>query len=113
MQKAIDLVKKATEADNDQKYEEALHLYEHAIDYFLHALKCKRLSVTGRWVCDSGYNDIVQTDEMDCRKSRETVRSKVARYLERAEELKKYLKKKTRNTVTEGGGSSAKSKKKR
>ena len=42
-QKAIDLVKKATEADQDQKYEEALPLYEHAIDYFLHALKCERL----------------------------------------------------------------------
>jgi len=41
MEKAIDLVKKATEADNDQKYEEALQLYEHAIDYFLHALKCE------------------------------------------------------------------------
>ena len=48
VQKAIDLVKKATEADNEQKYEEALHLYEHAIDYFLHALKCKRLSVEVR-----------------------------------------------------------------
>ena len=42
-QKAIELVKKATEADQEQKYEEALPLYEHAIDYFLHALKCERL----------------------------------------------------------------------
>lgn len=41
LQKAIELVKKATEADQEQKYEEALPLYEHAIDYFLHALKCK------------------------------------------------------------------------
>ena len=40
-QKAIDLVKKATEADNDKRYDEALPLYEHAIDYFLHALKCE------------------------------------------------------------------------
>ena len=39
-QKAIELVKKATDADQEQKYEEALPLYEHAIDYFLHALKC-------------------------------------------------------------------------
>ena len=44
-QKAIDLVKKATDADQEQKYEEALPLYEHAIDYFLHALKCKKLTV--------------------------------------------------------------------
>ena len=40
-QKAIELVKKATDADNAENYEEALHLYEHAIDYFLHALKCR------------------------------------------------------------------------
>ena len=39
-QTAIELVKKATEADNEQKYEEAMPLYQHAIDYFLHALKC-------------------------------------------------------------------------
>lgn len=44
LQKAIDLVKKATEADNAEKYEEALHFYEHAIDYFLHALKCESIS---------------------------------------------------------------------
>lgn len=56
----------------------------------------------------------VEIDETHGDKSRESVRVKVARYLERAEELKKYLKKKTsRNTVTEGGGSSSKSKKKR
>lgn len=40
LQKAIDLVKKATDADNAEKYDDALHFYEHAIDYFLHALKC-------------------------------------------------------------------------
>ena len=44
IQKAIDLVKKATEADNAENYEEALQLYEHAIDYFLHALKCTYMS---------------------------------------------------------------------
>ena len=36
----MELVKKATEADNAENHEEALQLYEHAIDYFLHALKC-------------------------------------------------------------------------
>ena len=41
IQKAIELVKKATEADNAENYEEALRHYEHALDYFLHALKCK------------------------------------------------------------------------
>ena len=42
-QKAIDLVKQATVADNAEKYEEALQLYQDAIDYFLHAMKCKKM----------------------------------------------------------------------
>lgn len=40
-QKAIDLVTQATEKDREQKYEEALRLYEHAVEYFLHSIKCK------------------------------------------------------------------------
>ena len=44
MQKAIDLVKKATDADNAEKYEDALNFYQHAIDYFLHALKCEHFT---------------------------------------------------------------------
>ena len=40
-QKAIDLVTKATEEDKEENYQEALRLYEHAVEYFLHALKCK------------------------------------------------------------------------
>lgn len=38
-------MKKATDSDNAEKYEEALHFYEHAIDYFLHALKCELIGV--------------------------------------------------------------------
>lgn len=45
IQKAIDLVKKATDADNAEKYDEALNYYQHAIDYFLHALKCESVGV--------------------------------------------------------------------
>lgn len=40
-QKAIDLVTKATEEDKAKNYEEALRLYQHAVEYFLHAIKCK------------------------------------------------------------------------
>lgn len=39
-QKAIDLVTKATEEDKNKNYEEALKLYEYAVEYFLHSLKC-------------------------------------------------------------------------
>jgi len=41
LQKAIDLVTKATAEDKNKNYEEALRLYEHAVEYFLHAMKCK------------------------------------------------------------------------
>lgn len=40
-QKAIDLVTKATEEDKAKNYEEALRLYQHAVEYFLHAIKCE------------------------------------------------------------------------
>ena len=40
LQKAIDLVTKATEEDRNKNYAEALRLYEHGVEYFLHAIKC-------------------------------------------------------------------------
>lgn len=40
LQKAIDLVTKATEEDKNKNYAEALRLYEHGVEYFLHAIKC-------------------------------------------------------------------------
>lgn len=41
LQKAIDLVTKATEEDRNKNYAEALRLYEHGVEYFLHTIKCK------------------------------------------------------------------------
>jgi len=35
------LVKQAAEEDNNKNYEEALRLYESAVEHFLHAIKCK------------------------------------------------------------------------
>lgn len=40
LQKAIDLVTRATEEDKNKNYAEALRLYEHGVEYFLHAIKC-------------------------------------------------------------------------
>jgi len=40
-QKAIDIVTKATEEDSAKNYEEALRLYQHGVEYFLHAIKCE------------------------------------------------------------------------
>lgn len=44
-QKAIDLVTKATEEDRNRNFEEALRLYEHGVEYFLHAIKCECISM--------------------------------------------------------------------
>lgn len=40
-QKAIDLANKASVEDRAQNYEEALHLYQSAVQYFIHVVKCK------------------------------------------------------------------------
>lgn len=72
LQKAIDLASKAAEEDKAKNYEEALRCYQGAIQYFLHAIKYE-----------------VQGD-----RSKQSIRQKCAEYLDRAEELKKYLKKK-------------------
>ncbi len=66
LQKAIDLVTKATEEDKNKNYAEALKLYEHAVEYFLHAIKYE-----------------AQSD-----KAKASIRAKCVQYLERAEKLK-------------------------
>jgi vacuolar protein-sorting-associated protein 4 len=43
LNKAIEIVTKATEEDRKKNYEEALKLYEHGVEYFLHAIKCENL----------------------------------------------------------------------
>jgi len=69
LQKAIDLVTKATEADKEKNYAEALRLYEHAVEYFLHSIKYE-----------------AQTD-----RQKDSIRQKCVGYLDRAEKLKKHL----------------------
>ncbi|KAJ8378002.1 hypothetical protein AAFF_G00249390 [Aldrovandia affinis] len=71
-EKAIDLASKAAQEDKAQNYEEALRLYQHAVQYFLHVVKYE-----------------AQGD-----KAKQSIRAKCAEYLDRAEKLKEYLKKK-------------------
>ncbi|KAK6628746.1 Vacuolar protein sorting-associated protein 4 [Polyplax serrata] len=71
LQKAIDLVTRATEEDKNKNYEEALRLYEHGVEYFLHAIKY----------------------EAQGERAKESIRAKCLQYLDRAEKLKEYLKK--------------------
>lgn len=80
LQKAIELVTKATEEDKNKNYEEALKLYEHSVEYFLHAIKY----------------------EAQSEKAKESIRSKCTQYLDRAEKLKTYLKKKQKQLVKDG-----------
>ncbi|KAI3374933.1 hypothetical protein L3Q82_021457 [Scortum barcoo] len=71
-EKAIDLASKAAQEDKAQNYEEALRLYQSAVQYFLHVVKY----------------------EAQGEKARQSIRAKCAEYLDRAEKLKEYLKKK-------------------
>ncbi|CAG9770724.1 unnamed protein product [Ceutorhynchus assimilis] len=81
LQKAIDLVTKATEEDRNKNYEEALRLYEHGVEYFLHAIKYE-----------------AQGD-----KAKDSIRAKCVQYLERAEKIKDSIKKGKKKPVLDGG----------
>ncbi|KAL6731049.1 hypothetical protein Aduo_001960 [Ancylostoma duodenale] len=82
LQKAIDLVTTATEEDKAGKYETALTYYDQAISYFIHAIKYE-----------------AQGD-----KQKETIRAKCTTYLNRYEQIKKFLKEgKDKKPVKDGG----------
>uniref|UniRef100_A0A668ACP5 vesicle-fusing ATPase n=1 Tax=Myripristis murdjan TaxID=586833 RepID=A0A668ACP5_9TELE len=70
--KAIDLASKAAEEDKAQNYEEALRLYQHSVQYFLHVVK----------------------HETQGDRAKQSIRAKCMEYLDRAEQLKEYLRKK-------------------
>ncbi|XP_019734480.1 vacuolar protein sorting-associated protein 4B isoform X2 [Hippocampus comes] len=72
LQKAIDLASKAAQEDKAQNYEEALRMYQAAVQYFLHVVKY----------------------EAQGEKAKQSIRAKCAEYLDRAEKLKEYLQKK-------------------
>lgn len=69
LEKAIDLVQKATTEDRAGNFQEALNLYEAAVGYFIHAIKY----------------------ESPNEKVKQSLRSKCTQYLERAEKLKQHL----------------------
>ncbi|KAG5684145.1 hypothetical protein PVAND_013386 [Polypedilum vanderplanki] len=91
LQKAIDIVTKATEEDRNKNYEEALRLYEHGVEYFLHAIKYE-----------------AQGD-----KAKESIRAKCLQYLDRAEKLKQYLKKGKKQKPVKDGDTGSKDKDKK
>ncbi|XP_034824267.1 vacuolar protein sorting-associated protein 4-like [Maniola hyperantus] len=77
LQKGIDLVTKATEEDKNKNYEAALRLYEHGVEYLLHAVKY----------------------EARGDRAKENIRAKCLQYLDRAEKLKECLKKDKKKKV--------------
>uniref|UniRef100_T1IYH1 vesicle-fusing ATPase n=1 Tax=Strigamia maritima TaxID=126957 RepID=T1IYH1_STRMM len=84
--KAIDLVQKATEEDKNKNFAEALRLYEHGVEYFLHSIKY----------------------EAQNERAKESIRAKCVSYLDRAEKLKAFLKKGTSKKPVKAGESSSK-----
>uniref|UniRef100_A0A915E1S6 vesicle-fusing ATPase n=1 Tax=Ditylenchus dipsaci TaxID=166011 RepID=A0A915E1S6_9BILA len=85
LQKAIDLVTRATKEDEAQNFKEALKLYSNGCEYFMHALK---------YECQSD-------------RQRETVRARVEEYMVRAEKLKTHVNKSqetNKKPVKEGNG---------
>ena len=80
LNKAIEIVKQATEKDEAKQYEEAYALYHKALDYFMLYLKHDK-------------NEKIKA----------MVRGKVDQYLKRAEELKKIIDKPKKVKDTPGG----------
>lgn len=68
LDKGVDLVKKAIEADSNARYEEAYQLYYNGLDYLMLALKYEKNQ-----------------------KAKETIKAKFTEYLSRAEELKEHV----------------------
>lgn len=83
---------RATEEDKNKNYEEALRHYQHGVEYFLHAIKCKNfknnlLPSNLRLVNEIRSN----LDEAHSDKAKQSIREKCAQYLERAEKLKTFI----------------------
>lgn len=68
--KAVEIVKQAVIADNNDEYEQALSLYKKALEYFMTGLKYEK-------------ND----------KSKEAIREKMGEYMKRAEQLREHIEK--------------------
>lgn len=73
LDKAISFVRQAAEEDRNGNYEEALKLYQTAIEHFLHAIRY-----------EARGNEAVK----------KSIREKCLGYIDRAEEIKKFLEKK-------------------
>jgi vacuolar protein-sorting-associated protein 4 len=87
LSKAIEHVKKATEEDKAQNYQEALRLYKLSLEYFLTAVKYEK-------------NE----------KRKQTIRAKVTEYMQRAEEIAELIDKGQDKKESGGGGTASRKK---
>ncbi|KAJ3241885.1 Vacuolar protein sorting-associated protein 4 [Chytriomyces hyalinus] len=78
--KAIEIVKKATEEDANNNYEEAYKQYQNSLEYFMMAMKYEK-------------NE----------KLKDAIRKKFTEYLDRAEKLKDYLQKQSKKKPLAAG----------
>lgn len=85
LQTAIQVVTQATEADQQQKYDEAFRLYNLSLQYFQTALKYEK-------------NE----------KIKQTIRAKLEEYINRAEQLKEMLNKTKKTPVAHAAGANGK-----
>jgi len=81
LQKAISLVQQATEKDTAKDYQEAFRLYQLSLEYFMTAMKYEK-------------NE----------KCKQTIKSKVVEYMQRAEKIKELLDKPQPVATSSGGG---------
>lgn len=70
MQKAIEIVKKATEEDTAEHYEEAYRLYLSALEYFMAAMKC----TSSQKLALVNHDTIVKEYQRDRQRQRQTNR---------------------------------------
>jgi HEPN domain-containing protein len=85
----IDLAKQATEKDHEGAYEDALRLYEQAVQYLITGLKCMyRVLDTRSIPIDS---PVTRVDEKN-KSMKEMITKKCEEYLVRAEKLKEVVK---------------------
>lgn len=82
---AIDIVKEAVKADNQNNLKEALALYKKALRYFMTGLKYEKHE--GR---------------------KKSIQEKMSDYMDRAEQIKKYLESNSGKALVHAGGSKAK-----
>lgn len=87
LNKGIELVQKAIEADNATRYDDAYGLYYNGLDYLMLAIKYEKNP-----------------------RSKELIRAKFTEYLSRAEQLKEHLDKKEKQGETSVGGGATKKK---